>query len=240
MKKLIALTLLLAFLTGCTGPQSPETTVPATVLTTAPAETLAAPLRSGFYELVSTAVEGSESEAAEDANSYLRLDDDGTGVLNTLGVSWDVAWNENQILFYGEPLAITSDGNTITLVLNSLDMTFRYQGETMPEKYLPRLPVGYFLVSSVGRDGDVEFYGSLDPENGSLTLNADGTGTLALDILAGDVTIDENYIRCNGMDIPYFYTPAEKSPDGEEMLAIYLIGDVVVSVIFRTAPAPSE
>lgn len=240
MKKLIVLTLLLVLLTGCTGPQAPETTAPATVPTTVPAETLAAPLRSGFYELVSTAVEGSAPEDTEDAGSYLLLDADGTGVLNTLGASWDIAWNENQLLFYGEPLAITSDGDTITIALNSLDMTFRYQGETMPEKYQAKLPVGDFLVSSVGRDGDVEFYGSLDPENGSLTLNADGTGTLDLDILSGDVTIDENYIRCNGMDIPYFYTPAEESPDGEEMLAIYLIGDVVVSVIFRTAPAPSE
>lgn len=248
MKRLAALLLLAVLLTGCTAPTPPETTAPsteaATVPTTVPPTTQIpatvpqAMLRSGFYPLESATVDGqsADNENMDAANCYLFLETDGTGVLSMMGFSAPITWQDDQIFESGSLLPITLEEDRIILDAEFMVLTFRYQGETLPEAYLPQIPVGEFLVSSVGVNGDVSFYGSLDPANGSLTLKEDGTGTLIFDDLNGDVTIDDANIYYGDLVIPYMYYTAEMSPDGQAMLMIMLT-DRTTSVIFRIAPA---
>lgn len=252
MKRLFALVLLTVLLTGCTAPTPPETTAPSTeavtvpatvppttqMPTTVPEETEPVVLQKGFYTLVGARMEGYEYPQTElpGFQSYLFLDSDGTGVLAVLGTRWTIDWAEDRILLYGTPLPLTAAGDTFIVTVDTLDLAFRYESEELPEAYLPQIPVGEFLVSSVGVNGDVSFYGSLDPANGSLTLKEDGTGTLIFDDLNGDVTIDDANIYYGDLVIPYMYYTEAMSPDGEAMLMIMLT-DRTTSVIFRLAPA---
>lgn len=229
MKKLMAILLLLLLLAGCTGQRPVETTAPPTE-TTLPEPTLAYPLRGGFYPR-------EQAGSGADLYSYLSLNADGTGELSISGSSWDIAWTENQILFYGEPLPVTTGEDTVTVTLAGEDHIFRYQGEIMPEGYFYRVPAGLFVVSSVGVDGDVSFYNTLDPENGYLQVNEDGTGYLDCQYIQGEITIDEYGIHWGDLSIPCIYYDAEESPDGEAMLMMVLTGDVYISVIFRLMPA---
>lgn len=255
MKKLLSVLLLLVLLTGCTGPQSPETTVPPTEATTAPTtvppttlppttapeETEPVKLQKGFYTLAG-AWQGDhtyDTDDLPDFQSYLFLEEDGTGVLAVLGSRWSIDWTENRIVLYGTPLPLAADGDTFIVTIDTLDLAFRFESEDLPEAYQSQIPAGTFLVSSVGVNGDVSFYGSLDPANGSLTLKEDGTGTLVFDDLNGDVTIDGENIYFGDMVIPYMYYTEAMSPDGEAMLMI-LLTDRTTSVIFRVAPEDAE
>lgn len=232
MIKRIAILLLLLLLTGCTGQPPVETTAaPTETILTEP--TLTYPLRNGFYPR-------EQAGSSSDLYSYLILNADGTGELSISASSWDIAWTENQILFYGEPLPVTTGEDTVTVTLAGKEHVFRYQEETMPEGYFFRVPPGLFVVSSVGVDGDVSFYGTLDKENGYLQVNEDGTGYLDCEYIQGEITIDEYGINWGDLSIPYIYYDAEESPDGEAMLMMVLTGDTYISIIFRLAPETAQ
>lgn len=109
------------------------------------------------------------------------------------------------------------------------------------EPVISALQPGYYLVSSVGRNGDVRFYGSLDEENGWLLLNEDGTGAMSFEGTEGDLTWDGNHLfwqeqALMGAVMTYYDSELGRE---ESMAAVYFT-DPVVSVVFRPAPMPEE
>jgi hypothetical protein len=114
-------------------------------------------------------------------------------------------------------------------------------GPEMEEPGISDLAPGYYLISSVGKNGDVQFYCSLDAENGWLLLREDGTGILSFEGTEGQLTWNERQLHWQdqtlmGMVMTYYDSELEKE---ESMLALYFM-DPVVSVVFRPAPMPEE
>lgn len=107
------------------------------------------------------------------------------------------------------------------------------------EPVISDLQPGLYLVSSVGRDGDVDFYGTLDKENGWLELNADGTGTFCFEGTEETLTWAGQELTWQGQTLMGFqasyYDPELGYSD--TMVALYFM-DPMVSVILR--PAPEE
>lgn len=90
---------------------------------------------------------------------------------------------------------------------------------------------GYYIVSSIGRNGDVEFFNSLDSANGYLRLEEDNTGTLMLENEEKELTWEEYTITCDEQNISGY---TMSSPESDEMLMLYF-ADTRVSVIFYQA-----
>lgn len=107
----------------------------------------------------------------------------------------------------------------------------------MPE--ISGLEPGYYLVSSVGKDGDVSFYGSMSPENGWLLLNEDGTGTFFFEGVEGELTWQEDALSWQGQTLMGLTARYYDSELGREdsMVMLYFT-DPVVSVILRPASMP--
>ena len=96
---------------------------------------------------------------------------------------------------------------------------------------------GFYVVSSVGEDGDVSFYYSLTAENGYIDLEKDGTGVMCLEDEEQELTWDESYLYCDEETIPYLYLSAEESMDGEAMLMIFF-EEGKISIILRPVEDP--
>lgn len=109
----------------------------------------------------------------------------------------------------------------------------------MPE--ISGLEPGYYLVSSVGKDGDVSFYGNMNPENGWLLLNEDGTGTFFFECVEGELTWQEDALNWQGQTLMGLTARYYDSELGREdsMVMLYFT-DPVVSVALRPAPMPEE
>lgn len=107
---------------------------------------------------------------------------------------------------------------------------------------LPQLPPqpGYYIASSVGENGDITFFSSLDPANGYIRLNADHTGVIFWEDAEQDLTWEEDALRRGDEIIPCYYTSYyDPELDAEEaMLMIYFM-DAQVSVVFRPAEDPA-
>lgn len=103
------------------------------------------------------------------------------------------------------------------------------------------LEPGYYLVSSVGKDGDVSFYGHMNPENGWLLLNEDGTGTFFFEGVEGELTWQEDTLNWQGQTLMGLTARYYDSELGREdsMVMLYFT-DPVVSVALRPAPMPEE
>lgn len=109
----------------------------------------------------------------------------------------------------------------------------------MPE--ISGLEPGYYLVSSVGKDGDVSFYGNMNPKNGWLLLNEDGTGTFFFEGVEGELTWQEDALNWQGQTLMGLTARYYDSELGREdsMVMLYFT-DPVVSVALRPAPMPEE
>lgn len=109
----------------------------------------------------------------------------------------------------------------------------------MPE--ISGLEPGYYLVSSVGKDGDVSFYGNMNPENGWLLLNEDGTGTFFFEGVEGELTWQEDALNWQDQTLMGLTARYYDSELGREdsMVMLYFT-DPVVSVALRPAPMPEE
>lgn len=107
----------------------------------------------------------------------------------------------------------------------------------MPE--ISGLEPGYYLVSSVGKDGDITFYSALDPENGYLQLNADGTGTFLFEGEKAPLTWEEDAVHWQGQTlmgaIMRYY---DNELGREDTMVVLYFTDPVVSVCLR--PIPEE
>lgn len=114
--------------------------------------------------------------------------------------------------------------------------------ETHPEEPVISAPQpGYYVVSSVGRDGDIQFYGTLSAENGWLQLNEDGTGILCFEGTQAPLTWSgEDLVwqsqAMKGVQMSYFDPELGRE---DSMVALYFL-DPVVSICFRPASAPEE
>lgn len=139
------------------------------------------------------------------------------------------------------PAETTSPGETTQPAAETVPSTPETTAPASGEPVISALAPGYYLISSVGRNGDVQFYGSLNAENGWLLLNEDGTGILSFEGTEGQLTWNERQLYWQDQTlmglIMTYYDPELSREDS--MLVIYFT-DPVVSVVFRPAPAPEE
>lgn len=255
MKKLSALLLALVMvmaLAACVSDEPPEisttptttaATVPTTVPTTAPETQPPAILQSGYYLVESVASNDSEMDISffQEMKLYIQINADHTAVISMMGVPVELIWNDTELLMDGEPVKYALDGDLLIMDPGTdEEMTFRYHGDTLPESYLtPKLTSGYFVVSSVGENGNVSFFGTLSPENGYLKLNEDGTGVLFYDGVESSLTWDEAYLYVGEYEYPYNYRTAEEIGDEMDMLAVYML-ETQTSLVLRPAEEPAE
>lgn len=116
-------------------------------------------------------------------------------------------------------------------------------GETAPasleDMQMSAPQPGYYLISSVGEDGDISFYGSLDPANGYLKLEEDFTGVMYFGGVEQALTWDQESITWGETVLPCayvsYYEPELEGTDS--MLVVYFLEDKI-SVIFRPAEEP--
>lgn len=94
------------------------------------------------------------------------------------------------------------------------------------------LEPGYYIVSSVGESGDVTFYSLIEPENGYVIIEEDGTGVMYFEGEEKSLTWDGDYFYFDDVSAPYIFTSAESSEDGQAMLTVYLL-ESETSIIFR-------
>ena len=220
MKRLPCLLLALVLLCGCTaapaGTTTPATTVPAT--TTGPV------LKAGYYVPV--------NEEIAAMLLYIQLLEDGSGFFYNLGTPTALAWTPAGGDCCGEALTPTADG----LVYESyLSLDYIYAGDTLPEGYLPDPPAtGVYAVSSVSRDGDLDFCGSLSRDNGWFELKADGTGVLVFDDVQYPFTMEGPTAHFDGWDLMLLDMSAD-DPEGGPMVMVYVMSGPIRadSIAFR-------
>lgn len=243
MKRLCCLALSLLLLWGCTAapdrttaPETtiPETTVPETTVpeTTVPAPTAAPRLKAGYYLL--------PLEEYDPVVMYLELKEDGTGLLSAMGSTVSLTWGPVGVNAEGLTGAPTAEGMRFpTNAEPAYDFVY---SETLPEEYqLPQVQPGLYAVSSVGLDGNVSFYGVIDPENGYLDLLPDGTGSLNFGEETYSLTWESGMLELeSGAVLSCFYTDLEISGEAP-MVTVYNFGaesDINAdSIIFRLIEA---
>lgn len=95
---------------------------------------------------------------------------------------------------------------------------------------------GYYLISSVGKDGDMTLYGYPDPTNGYLKLEEDFTGVMCFDDVERKLTWDEESITWGEEILPCVYVSYYDSELGvvDSILMVYMLEDET-SIAFRAA-----
>lgn len=267
IKKLVCILLCLMLLAGCassvvgetdlpeasfttTAPVTESTTLPVTEPATQPAtqpstepETQPVQLtQPGYYVADSYMEEGTFLDEAYllELRMYLFLQEDGTGQMSVLGQGMDITWNETSLIMDGSEADYTLGDGTLIIQEGLNCVVFRYVGQELPEEYLPVLPVGFFAVASVGRDGNVAFYPTVDPANGYIRIREDHTGELFFDDQLREFTMDEVAVYLDGESAMYQYIPTSVSGDTEDLLMVIFYGDTVTSIAFRPASDPEN
>lgn len=220
MKRLLCMMLAFALLCGCAavpaGTTAPETTVPMT--------TAGPMLKPGFYIC--------NEELAQDSLLHFRFFEDGTGYLSMLGAEAELTWTgDGDLCVMGEQMpAIPTAGGML-----AFDEEFEYVGDALPGDYFPDPPEpGVYAVSSVGRDGDMDFYGSLSRSNGYLELREDGTGVLDFDDCEYPFSMDGATAVFDGWKLVLFYMSGEEAA-GEPLVMVYVMDGPIQadSIAFR-------
>lgn len=100
---------------------------------------------------------------------------------------------------------------------------------------------GYYLVSSVGRDGDITFYDTADQVNGYLKLEKDHTGTMNFDGVTKTLTWDDEALYRGEEILPCISMSYYDSELGRDdfLLVVYFLNSET-SVIFRLAEEPAQ
>ena len=255
-KKIIAFILTALLLCGCgqvkdpqqtvppvvtptTAPATEPTTEPTTVPTTAPVETEPEEsLQIGYYVLTKMKMDGITltGPSVESFKSYLQIREGGEGTMFMMGMGADFTWDEEFISMYDVPEAYSVDNGVVTVGSDeSSIMEFTFCGDTLPEGYESTIPAGYYAVSSIGKDGNVQFFGNIDPENGWLEMREDGTGVLYLGGAEQAVSINGTTLTGEDLSIPFMYTD---QVEGEELLVLYPHNDYADSVALRPVEKP--
>lgn len=112
----------------------------------------------------------------------------------------------------------------------------------LPEPVYSAVQPGYYLISSVGQNGDITFYSELTAENGYLKIRDDGTGFLSFEGTEGELTWDGEYLYWQNQTLPYIYMSYYDSELGRDdaLLAVYFTEPAVVSLALRPAEEPAE
>lgn len=256
MKRLFAVFTLLALLTSLCGcadneaagptPSSapaatvPETTAPETLPpeTTVPPTEPAPRLQVGCYTLTDMTVGGigTNEETIASLRSYLQILEDHTGVWFVSGAKADIRWDDTTLSTSSAQAEYWFEGDTLVLrTKNDFCYYYDYAGEEIPEEYVVSKAFGTYYAGSVGYpDGSVLSFETLDPANGYLTLNEDGTGYLCYDGKEGSITWDDSLIYLNGTVFKYIYYTEQFNADGRPSI---LVGfpDSSTTVLFHLA-----
>ena len=196
MKRLLCALVAVFLLCGCAA-------VPAG--TTEPAGPV---LKAGFY-----------LPAAEELSGtllYIQLRENGTGCMSVLGMTKELTWTPEGAMFGDMTITPTAGG------LLADDEAFEFIGESLPDGYLPDPPApGVWVASSVGKDGNVSFYGVPSKENGWFELKEDGTGVLVYEDAEYPFTMEGTIARFDGWSV-MLMDAGEGLPEGETMAVIYI------------------
>lgn len=219
MKRLVCLALIMLLLCGCApaGSGTPETTLPAT--------TAGPVLRAGYY-----------IPAREELTSmylFIHLAEDGTGSMSMLGSSLELTWAPDGGKMEDMDLTPTAEG------LFAGEEDFRYCGSALPDDYTPAPPApGVYAVSSVSRNGNVDFYGALTRDNGYLQIREDGTGLLVFDGTEYPFTLQGSTALFDGWSV-MLLDMSDRDTGGPAMVTAYLFSGPVQaeSIIFRLMEA---
>ncbi len=240
IKMLLCIAVCLALLAGCNSGKAgdmklsqPDTATALEITTPA-----SRPLQPGYWVLESN------KEEVQALRLYLLLKEDGTGEIGILGQTQPLTWNDQQVITEGMAWQYTlEDGHLILRYFVPEDaetMGFRYAGEELPEEYRVQIPVGFFVVSSVGRNGDLSMYGTLDPENGYIRIREDNTGEMFFDGQLRAFVIENGVLNFGEEQAVFQYMPAEVLGDGEDLLMVAFYGDSATSIAFRPAEDPEK
>lgn len=247
IKMLLCIAVCLMLLTACSSGKEgqmslsqPDTT------TSAPEITLPAPqpLQLGYYvaqryEMGELSLEGEELDGSR---MYLFLEEGGTGRMGAYGATAPLTWDDKQVTMEGAKLDYSVENGELSLIYDadSIAIVFRYVGDQLPEGFPSPIPVGFFAVSSVGRNGDISIYGTLDPKNGYIRIREDRTGEMFFDGQLRPFTLEEGVLNFETQQAAYRYFSADASGDGEAMLMVGFEGDAVLTIAFRPAEDPEK
>ena len=214
MKRMLCVALALLLLCGCTA---------APAQTTVPAEEPV--LKAGFYIY--------DGDMGSETLVHFYFQEDGTGYLSMLGNKAELTWTPDGTILglIGEPVQVSATDDGILWDGEK----FRATGDSLPQGYLPDPPApGIYGVSSVGRDGDVAFYGGITKENGYLEICEDGTGKLVFDGAEHPFTLDGAMARFDGWSV-MLLDMSDRDPDGAPMVMVYIMGGSINadSIAFR-------
>lgn len=218
------------------------TTQPTAVPTTVPETEPVLSAQPGYYVLESGMSEGVflEEEDIAWAKMYLYLGTDGTGVISVMGQGLDITWDDASLILEGAEAPYSLGEGTLFLQEDADAFVFRYIGQELPPEYLPVIPVGFYAVSSVSRDGDLSFYGAIDPANGYIRIREDYSGELFFDGEIREFTADETFLSFGSEQVPYQYMTVEQTGDTDPMLLVAFYEETVTTIIFRPAEDPEN
>ena len=222
-----------------TSPSTEPETEPATEPTTVPVETEPEEsLQIGYYILTKMETDGITltGPSVESLKIYLQFQEDGEGTMFIMSMGVEFTWDEEAISIAGVPEAYRLENGVLFLSDGASSiMEFTFCGATLPEGYESTIPAGYYAVSSIGKDGNIQFFYNVAPENGWLEIQEDGTGVLCLDGVEQVVFIDGTMLTGENISIPFMYTDQE---EGEELLVLYPYSDYADSVALRPVEKP--
>lgn len=218
MKRVLCAALAVLLLWGCAAaPGAPETTLSAAN---------AGPvLRPGFY------IYDWKSMGA--VPLHFRLFEDGTGYLSMLAVEAELTWEPD-----GTIAGLAYDSFRVTPTADGMTwdgQEFTWTGSSLPNDFLPPPPApGVWAVSSVSRDGDLDFYGSFTRSNGYFELDEDGTGLLVFDDAEYPFTLEGTTAHFDGWSLMLLDLGAEE-PDAPNLVMVYIMDGPIQadSIAFR-------
>lgn len=183
-----------------------------------------------------------EGEDLDGMRMYLLLEEGGAGRIGLFGATSPLTWEDKRMNADGMDFDCSLSDGTLTAACDStgICLVFRYAGDQLPEEFTSPIPVGYFAVSSVGRNGDISFYGTIDPENGYIRIREDNTGEMFFDGQLRSFTLEEGILHFDTEQAAYRYSSADASGDGEAMLMVGFEGDTVLTIAFRPAEDPEK
>lgn len=251
IKKTLCILLCLVVLAGCapgkkgqmelTQPDGTTPTAQTTILVTT-TSALQTP-RLGYYVGVRCAMGATtlDEEVFIAARLYLLLEEGGKGEMGSVSSIFPITWDDKQLTMDEDKMDYFLENDELSLVLDEdITLVMRYVGQELPEAYQTPIPVGYFAVSSVGRDGDLMFYGTIDPENGYIRIREDGTGEMFFDGQLRAFTLERGILNFETEQALYLFVDAQTTGDGQALLMVKLDGDEVISIAFRPVEDPEK
>lgn len=189
-------------------------------------------LRAGYYIY--------DGELENDMLLHFRFHEDGTGYLSMLGSEAGLTWTPE-----GAVLGIAAEEVRFTPTDDGMEWDgerFVFVGDSLPDGYFPEPPApGVYAVSSVSRDGDLEFHGTLDRSSGYLELLEDGTGTLAFDDTEYPFTLEGPTACFDGWEL-MLLDMSSQDTGGEPMVMVYILDGPIEadSIAFRLLEGENE